>query len=262
MMGSIAMAHGDFHGRIQALSREIAKSGATTDSYLQRAELWRLDGDFLAALADCTSAAKINETDARIHLVRGRIFFDQRKFLKVRKELDAFLEEKPDHQEARLIRAKSLAQLGDIAAARIDYTFVISRPGAAEPDTYFEFAKCLHDAGLIDDAIGVLEEGLRRLKGSVSLEILVINYETELRRFDAALHRLDVVTQQAQRKEKWLFRRGEIQEKAGRNPAAREDFLKADAALNALPQRLRMSDDSRQLALNIRVALARLEKLP
>src|SRR5690242_3456800 len=94
-----ARAHGDVHQRIAAMKKEMEHGNATADQFLQRAELWRLDGDFLSALSDCTAAAGVDSTNAFVWLERAKIFIDQKKISKARSELDRFLEKYPQHVE-------------------------------------------------------------------------------------------------------------------------------------------------------------------
>jgi predicted negative regulator of RcsB-dependent stress response len=62
-----------------------------------------------------------------------------------------------------------------------------------------------------------------------------MDLESENKRYDAALTRLDQVMAKSPRKETWLERRGNILREAGRPGEARESYEAALKAMDTLP---------------------------
>ena len=85
-----------------------------------------------------------------------------------------------------------------------------------------------------------------------SMEMAVMDLEVELERWDAALKRLDRVALAAPRRDRWLMRRAEVLELAGRKQEAQRTWKEAQQEFNALPERLRTSKSGQQQAATLR----------
>ena len=83
-------------------------------------------------------------------------------------------------------------------------------------------------------ALHSIDEGVQQLGPVVTLELFAIELEIKLQRYDAALARLEKVAAQSARKEKWLLRRGEILQLAGRRDEARRAFAQALQEIDSL----------------------------
>jgi predicted negative regulator of RcsB-dependent stress response len=86
-----------------------------------------------------------------------------------------------------------------------------------------------------------MDEGLKRFGPLVGMQLYAIELECARKHFDEALTRLETISARAERKERWLVRRGEILTLAGRRDEARKSFTAALAAIESLPPRLRQS---------------------
>ncbi|MDB6027317.1 MAG: uncharacterized protein JWM68_3540 [Verrucomicrobiales bacterium] len=253
-----SVAHGDVHQQILVLTEKMQASTNRAELLLRRAELYRMDEDYLSALADCSAVARMDPTNSLVHFVRGRILFDKKKFSAAKAELDRFLETYPQHSEALLIRARSWRSLGETTEADKDYTMAINAAAAPEPDWYYEYAQMLQAGGQGTAALAVVDNGCKRT-GAVSLELFAVDLAVELKDFDNALHRLDKFCSQSQRKEKWFVRRGEVLEKAGRPAEACESYKQAEQAWVALPRQFQSSVSAQQLHTEIAASLQRLK---
>ncbi len=91
----------------------------------------------------------------------------------------------------------------------------------------------------------------------VSLGFEAIDLEVRLRRFDAALARIDQLSAGSPRRESWLVRRGEILEAAGRDAEARQAYESAMDAIAALPAGRRAVPAVADLAASARRGLQR-----
>ena len=101
------------------------------------------------------------------------------------------------------------------------------------------------------EALAGLDEGIAKLGELPALQLAAIDLETQRRDFDAALRRLDTILAASERKERWLLRRGDLLQSAGRPAEAQAAYLAARdafAMLNPRQQRaLAMLDFRREL---------------
>ena len=110
----------------------------------------------------------------------------------------------------------------------------------------------------LPQAILSLDEGIGRLGPVISLMQPALELEIRLKRFDAALERIERIRAALPRAETWLARRGEVLVLAGRREEARESFVEALAKIAALTERQRSTQAVRQLEKGI---LERLNEL-
>jgi tetratricopeptide (TPR) repeat protein len=143
-------------------------------------------------------------------------------------------------------------------AAAEDFGHAIEFARTPNPELFIERAQAFRADGKLDDAIATLDAGLAKLGALITLTQLAIDCEVEAGRLDAALARLAKVVDAAPRKERWLLRRGELLEKAGRIDVAREAYTAAQAALSKLPPERRATAAMEKLAQDLTAALTRL----
>jgi tetratricopeptide (TPR) repeat protein len=250
-----AFAHGDVHERITQLTQQIAQSSSNAAPlYFQRAELYRIDGDFTNALADLDQVAKLDANIVRVGYCRGRVLFEANRPHEALAPLNKYLAMKPKDAEAYTIRARVLKKLGSYKASAEDYTTAIAQ-STASPELFIERAEAYRGMGKPDEAIGSLEEGIRKMGPLVTLELPAIDVEVSLKRYDAALARIDAVSARLQRKETWLVRRAEILHQAGREEEARKTYREALAAIDRLPPAHQGTRAMLELQERIRAAL-------
>jgi hypothetical protein len=87
--------------------------------------------------------------------------------------LDRFLAKNPDHTEALITRARTLAKLTNRLAAAQDYTRALARATEGKPEIYLERAQALAAEGKdhLDDALKGLDEGIQKLGPLVTLQL-------------------------------------------------------------------------------------------
>ena len=140
-LGAAALAHGDLHEQIEAVSVEIVRA-PTAELFLKRGELHRAHQDFGAALADYDRAEQLNPAMDAVRFCRGRAFFEAGLFVPARAALDLFLQKKAEHAEAFLLRARVLVGLKDFALAIKDFERAIAlTPEAAGRSRFWNARK-------------------------------------------------------------------------------------------------------------------------
>jgi predicted Zn-dependent protease len=256
---STASAHGDVHEAIAALTQEIAAHPADAKLYLRRGELHRAHQDWSAAGADFDKAQALDPQLIVVELARGEMLAQAGRSEAAQAALDRFLAERPGDVRALTARARVLADKMQWTSAAEDFARAIARAPEPEPALYIEHARALQRAGKHDAALATLDAGAARLGPLITLLQPAIDLEVEAGQFDAALARLAKVIAAAPRKERWLLRRGELLEKAGRPAEAREAYAAAQSALAAVPPERRATAAGQDLAKAIDAALARLE---
>ena len=110
-------------------------------------------------------------------------------------------------------------------------------------------------AGADDGAIAALDAGIARLGEASALIEEAAAIEESLQRWDAALARVARLAASAPNPARWLARRGDLAEKAGRAADAAESRRAALAALDALPPARRNVPALSQLADRLRAKL-------
>lgn len=252
--GTKAHAHGDAHIQIEDLNRQIATNSTHAPLFLRRAELHRLDGNWTNAIADLKQAAVLDPALPGVALEYGRVYFDAGQPERALPPLNDFLKANPSNAIGRLVRARARAWAGQTQPALEDYGVAIQCSRNPGPDLFLERAgvyRGLGKAGL-EPALQSLMEGLQSVGPVLSLEMAVMDLEVDLERWDAALKRLDRVALAAPRRDRWLMRRAEVLELAGRKPEAQGSWKEALQEFNALPERLRTSKSGQQQAATLR----------
>jgi len=252
----IARAHEGVPEQIVAITAKIKRDPKNASLYLQRGELYRLNGNWTRAAADYDRAIRLQPGLSIVDFARGRMLFESGKFSRARLALDRFLREQPAHVEGLITRARVLAKLAARVEAAHDFTQVIALTQLPEPEVYLERAQVLvEDTRYIPEALRGLDEGIKRLGPLVTLQLAAIEIELRRKNHDAALTRLDLIAAQSERKETWLVRRGEILRAAGRNEEARNAFNAALVAIDSLPPARRHNRAITALQLRARSGL-------
>ncbi|MGH9868715.1 MAG: tetratricopeptide repeat protein [Candidatus Polarisedimenticolia bacterium] len=257
-------AHRGIDEQIRDVTRLIEASPRDASLRLRRGELHRAEGDWKSAEADYEAARRLDPGLDAVDLALGSMLLESgRKPEAARAALDRFLAGRPGHTDALVARARVLVRLQEPAAAVKDYDDAIAGiqpPARPRPEHYLERADALASQGdgRLAEALAGLDEGLARLGQPITLQMRAIDFELRLKRHDAALARVDQILSRPGRRERWLMRRGEIQEAAGRTAEARASYEEALVAIDRLPEGRRNAPATRQLGDELRSALKRL----
>ncbi len=250
-------AHGDIHERIEALTRKIKLASSNAELYLRRAELYRHHQDWQSALNDYERAAQLNPALHVVDLGRGRMFLAAGMYEQARSVLDRFLEKQPDNFDALITRGRALRQLDENLLAVADFNRALQKMAEPKPEYFIERAKALVAQGddSVDAAIRGLDEGLVKLGQVVTLQLCAIELQVRAGHFDAALKRIELISRQSRRQEKWTFRSAEILRRAGRVVEAKAKYVAALEQIESLPLRRQNTRSIVGLGTKIRLAL-------
>jgi tetratricopeptide (TPR) repeat protein len=262
--GPVSKALSELQLLLQQVSREIEKNPNDAALYLQRAELHRAHLGWDAAMADIERAAVLTNQWPQLHLARATLYFDAQWFESAVEASTRFIKCEPDNALALTTRARARVKLGQNLDAAGDFTLAIKNAVSQGPELYVERAEALRAAGAphVDEALRGLDEGIKTLGPTVTLQLAAIDIEVRQNRIDAALARVDRVMAQAPRKEVWLNRRGDILRQAGRNQEAAAAYAAALQSLDTLPAARRAVPAMADLEARIRKALAEVNSSP
>ncbi len=261
----MAVAHGDLHEQIVAISQRIQAEPSNAALVLRRAELYREHGQWAQADADYDRAGKLAPENPAIRLGQGKLYLAMGRLDAARAALGSVLDQQPAQVDALATRAQVLQALGEHAAAASDYVQAIAIASSPEPDFYLGLARSLSAAqpARDDEALASLDAGLARLGKLPTLSLAAIELQARRGEFDDALQRLDKLREGQARQEAWLERRGDILIAAQRPDEASQAWRDAMVALEALPPRLRgtgaMLELRKRLTQRLQTARPRLQ---
>jgi len=251
------LAHEGIHEQIEQVTKEIAGNPKDANLYLRRGELFRFHGEVKRALADYASAERLNPQLDAVDLCRGHLYYDRNEYTLAEKYFVRFLAKHPENVDGLLTRARLFAAMKKYQQAVQDYTEAIRLTAEPTPEFYIEKANALSAQGEAhrQQAIATLNEGVAKLGPIVTLQLPAIDLDVQAKNYDSALQRIDSLMAQSDRKESWLFRRGEILQKADRTAEAQAEFKKALSEIESLPSYLKETRATRELESEIRRAM-------
>jgi tetratricopeptide (TPR) repeat protein len=240
-------AHTEIENALLRLNAQIAATPGDADLYLQRGELYARHEAWVFAEANYLRAIELAPDHPRLDRLRGELELATGHPAEARAHFDAALAREPGDAESLILRARAHLALKVQNAAIADFNAALALIATPPPELFLERAARLAPA----DAIRSLDEGIERLGPAVTLNLRALALEESLGRIDDAVARLDRITEQSERKEAWLKRRGDLLARAGRASEARAAYASALAAIAGLPQWLRESPDMVRLATEL-----------
>ena len=255
------LADGTYHEKLLVLDERLKSDSSDAQAWFQRGSLCLLNGGWQVALADLERADRLAPGKFPTDWLRGQALAAGGHFAMARTVLDDFITAHPDHAGALASRARVLSSLGRMEDSVADYRAALARSPLAEPDFILEVADALTKLGLKNEALGVIDAGIKRLGQTPALAVKAVEMEIAAAQFDAALRRVDVARSTAARSEPWMVKRASILAQAGRLAESRAAWREIIAHLAALPDHERTSHSMSIMAEQARVALASLDSI-
>ncbi len=251
-------AHEDLLGRIAAITMQLSTNQDNVDALLQRADLFRLHGNWPEARSDYAAVGKLTPNTAPLLFGLARLNADAGDDRAARAAYDEFISRYPTNGAAFIGRARVLTKLGERKSAIADYSRGLALLTNPQPEEFLERASLQADECGADEALKGLDEGMARLGWVVTFQKVAIEYELKRQRPDQALARLETILARANRKETWLAWKGEILLAAGKAPEAQAAFSASLKAIDALPPRMHTSPVMAELRAKVEGSLASL----
>jgi len=254
-----AGAHPDVDELRAAHSREVERRADDPDIRLQQAHIERLARSFDAALVSLAKAEELgaNPTDAAV--VRAQVYLDAGWPGIAKVHLDRVLTAHPDLAHVRRLRGRANRELGAHEAAARDFRAAIIGMSAPSPDDVFEYRDALLAAGKPKAARDALDFGAERIGPVSSLQLSAVDLALQIGDHDDAIRRMDALLARNPKNPRWVAKRGDILERAGRTEEARSAYTSALELLAAKP-RHRRGPRIAELERTVRSSLATSEQ--
>ncbi|MGQ0721370.1 MAG: hypothetical protein ACT4PE_07335 [Candidatus Eiseniibacteriota bacterium] len=233
-----AVAHPPASEDIGRITRQLA-AGPDAALLLERAELYRVSGEWGAADADARAALALAPSLFQVRLSLARTALAAGDAAGAVEEARRYLAASPDAKGYRVLAA-ALAALGRRDEAVSAWLQAVGAADPPDPGDYLEAARLLANAGPAEvaepaAALAVLDHGITVLGPLLALESAAVEISRAAGRTDEALARVDRIVARLERAETWLAERGRILLEAGRKPEAQAAFSEALAAVERLP---------------------------
>ena|GEM_PF-847394 len=256
LLPAVSTAHGTHGQLMEVVNRKIETSPDDANLWYQRGFLNLEHEDPDQALADLEKAESLAPGKLPTLLLKGQALELSGKLPEARSSLDAHILRFPDHGRGYSSRARVLLKLGMREEALVDYRTALSKTPDAEPDLVQEAATALAASDHDDEALAVLESGLKRLGEIPSLMLKALEFELKSGRFESALCRVEAMKKSAPRPEPWMAKRAKLLDKAGRADESRAAWQALAIHLENLPNLERGSNSMSLLAEQAHKALA------
>jgi tetratricopeptide (TPR) repeat protein len=255
-------AHPDLDVAIARVTAQIAAQPAQPDLYLSRAELYRRHGDFAAALADYGRAVQHGFDEERLHFYRGRALLEAGQPQRALEELNLLLAVRPGHPGALALRARIPGRPPAAAAADLDRALAQLR--TPTPDLYVLRARLLAATTPAGTALALrsLDEAIDRLGPLVSLVDVAVAMCQREGLVARALGFIERLPQAVRDSALWRVRRADVLYAGDRFAPARDEYLAARQAIEALPAPRRQTRALRALDEHVRARLADAPDVP
>lgn len=241
LLGPLTLhAHGPLHEEILRLTAELEKKPEDRDLLIQRGELFRVHELYSEARIDWEKAATLQPADATNDLRLGLIALGTRDTNAAVQLLERFVARAPNSLPGQLSAAEATRLAGQYAVSARYWSAAITLSDEPRPEWFLERARTSEKGGLpVADILAGLDEGIQRYGPLPALQLKAVDLEVGRGQIDAALRRLSAIAERADRKERWLMRRGDVLLAAGRTNEARAEFTAARTALDQLPEKLK-----------------------
>ena len=251
-----ASAHGAYHEELQRIDELIAASPDNGELWFHRGYLNFLHGDWRQSLLDVEQAERLAPGKHPVGLVRGQALMAGDQFEAARAVLDEFVRSHPEVSEGYAARARVLLKLAKPDEAVADFEAALAKLTHPEPDLYVETADAMIAQKHPENAVRVLQAGMRKLGEIPSLALKALELESALGLYDAALSRVAAMQKTAPRPEPWMARRADLLTQAGRTEEARAAWTALRDRIAGLPNLERGSHAMSVLAERADKALA------
>lgn len=256
-----AAAHGTFHDLMQSIDQEIAVRPQDASLVLRRADIYLEHNEWQPCLVEVEKVERMAPGQFPTDLTRGRALAIAGQWQLSKMALDDFLALHPDHPVGLLERARAWSALKDDAACLIDYKKALATLPHREPDLFHEVAQAMWLRGAKEEAVDVLNQGLKEFGQVPQLVNKALEYEVAIRRYDDALVRVDVMQRAMPRPEPWMARRASLLAQAGRLAESRNAWQSLIQHISSLPNLDRGSNAMCLLMEQAHTALAALASL-
>ncbi len=256
----MAHAHGTHSQLMAMVDRKIQEDPGNGEWWCQRAWLNLEHEDWQQTLLDLEKAESLAPGKFPTLWFKGEALELAGRLQEAKSALDEFIVRFPKDARGFPSRARVLMKLGMKDAALSDYRSALVQSPETGPDLVQEAADALAANGCEDEALRVLDSGLKRLGRIPSLLTRALEIEMRNGRVDSALTRVEAMRNSAPRPEPWMAKRALLLSGAGRIGESREAWKSLITHLESLPNLERGSNSMSLLAEQARIEMAALDR--
>jgi tetratricopeptide (TPR) repeat protein len=244
----LAVAEDDIQETLEAVNRKLIETPNDPALLVQRSQLYTLKSQYDLAVADLNQADKIGGLPT-LQYEKAKLFLTAGWNETGLEHANRYVAANPNDYQGYLVRARLLAKLDRLPESANDYFQVIEKNRDTPLEIFIEGAKAVttEDGTHLPLALKMLDQGISRIGSIVTLQSAALEAEIRQSNWDAALARVDKITQQMPRKDSWLAKRGDILVKAGRYDEARKTYQSALDAIQKLGPNQRRHPDTIQM---------------
>ena len=253
LLSTHVLAHGDRGEHLQDLDNRIAAAPTNVELWIERAKVHRRQGHLDEALSDLHRVRSLSPNRRDVLYLLGLTLLDHGQTSEAESTLQQYLKAFPNSPLGHSAHATALSRQTRHLDAAEAYGRAIANQPSPVPDYYIAQAREYIAAGVehSDSSIAVLDKGISAVGPLIVFQQLAIEIEAKRGETDSALDRIDSILTQVERKERWLFKKGEVLAEAGRTRAAREAFESARSAVGLLPNRIKNTPAMKELSHRI-----------
>jgi tetratricopeptide (TPR) repeat protein len=231
LSASIAAAD-DPDARLVRLSERIARAPSDVDALAERADLLLQEDRLDEAAADLRLFEALAPTDPRMLLLRGLVAYERGDLGRAETDLEAWT----SRTGGALVPCRLLATLYERSDREEEALRMYDAALAFGDDVDAHLAKgrLLEGLGRHVEAAASYEAALAGGAPSAALRARLVDLERRLGRHDRALAHVDAALREARLDTRWLVRRAEILDDAGRSAEARRARVAALAEAERL----------------------------
>ncbi|WP_287245386.1 lipopolysaccharide assembly protein LapB [Okeania sp. SIO1H5] len=233
--------HPGHNEKIETLTHHISTKGDQAAYYIERANFYRISGNYHKALKDLEASDNLNSHSPEIQLTRGRILAELGQYRNAITSFDSFLNASPEDSRGYEARARVLEKLGMAVEAAHDFQKAIETGKRTRPNWYIEQARlyALAKGNYSDSAEAVLLEGIKNAGEIVALQEALVSLYESTSDYEKAIDVSKSILEKPGRKERWHKRRSILFFKMGQFSQAKNELSAAYRAVEKLPQHKR-----------------------
>ena len=223
-VAGVALAD-DPDARLAELDARIAASPAGVELLMQRADLLVQEGLTDRAVEDLRLIESLAPDETRLLLLRGLVAYGRGDLARAEADLEAYVSRTGGSARACFLLGQAYEQRDREADALRSYDMALRHGDDVE--VYLARGRLLEGLGRLAEAAQSYEMALQGDAASTALRVRLVEVERRLGRYDHALAHVDAAMRHARVDTRWLLRRAQILEDAGRRAEARRARVEA-----------------------------------
>ncbi|HUR31898.1 MAG TPA: hypothetical protein VMZ69_10740 [Saprospiraceae bacterium] len=233
------LPHGDLDQRINDISLEIQASPENMELRLKRGELFIQHEEYTKAKADFLSCLQHKFKNEYVFLGLGTSYLFEGLIDSSLYYVEQAIALAPDHLSSYELKAKVLMHANRNCEAADVYQYILNKADHPSPFIFIQASSAYNlceTEGSIDNAISVLQSGLKIIPDNRILQYQLISIYKEVNEFDKAVELQSSIIAFSTFKVRPYLERAKIYAEINKNQLAKDDISSALINWDLLPQ--------------------------